>query len=136
MDLLCSLSRYADAVNQTDPRACITAIKNGGYATSPTYISKIMTIIDKYNLTQYDAIVNGDLTTIRRTLKTGSRGSDVVYLQNCLLSKGYQIGSSDGKADGIFGAATLKSVKQFQKDNNLVPDGVVGPKTWKKLGAK
>ncbi len=136
MDLLCSLSRYADAVNQTDPRACITAIKNGGYATSPTYISTIMTIIDKYNLTQYDAIVNGDLPTARKTLKMGNRGSDVIYLQNCLISKGYSVGSFDGKADGIFGNDTLRSVKKFQADNNLVADGIVGPKTWKKLGAK
>lgn len=136
MDLLCSLSRYADAVNQTDPRACITAIKNGGYATSPTYISTIMTIIDKYNLTQYDAIVNSDLPTARKTLKMGTRGSDVIYLQNCLISKGYSVGSFDGKADGIFGNDTLRSVKKFQADNNLVADGIVGPKTWKKLGAK
>ena len=37
-----------------DARQCITAIWQGGYATSPTYISTIMNIINKNNLTQYD----------------------------------------------------------------------------------
>ncbi len=57
MDLLCSLSRYKAAVNQTDAQKCITAIKNGGYCTSPTYIATIMSIIRTYNLTQYDSAV-------------------------------------------------------------------------------
>lgn len=35
-----------------DARQCITAIRQGGYATSPTYISTIMNIINKNNLTQ------------------------------------------------------------------------------------
>lgn len=60
MDLLCSLSRYKGAVNQTDPRTCITAIKNGGYATSPSYINTIMSIVNKNNLTQYDSVVTGN----------------------------------------------------------------------------
>lgn len=57
MDLLCSLSRYKAAVNQTDAQKCITAIKNGGYCTSPKYISTIMNIIRTYGLTEYDSAV-------------------------------------------------------------------------------
>lgn len=57
MDLLCSLSRYKAAVNQTDAQKCITAIKNGGYCTSPTYIATIMNIIRTYGLTEYDSAV-------------------------------------------------------------------------------
>ncbi len=57
MDLLCSLSRYKAAVNETNAQKCITAIKNGGYCTSPTYIATIMSIIRTYNLTQYDSAV-------------------------------------------------------------------------------
>lgn len=59
MDLLCSLSRYKAAVNQTDAQKCIAAIKNGGYCTSPTYITTIMSIIRTHNLTQYDSTVTG-----------------------------------------------------------------------------
>ena len=36
-------------------------------------------------------------------------------------------------ADGDFGSATEKAVKQFQRDWNLQQDGVVGPKTWAML---
>jgi len=34
---------------------------------------------------------------------------------------------------GIFDLNTLTSVKSFQKINGLVPDGIVGPITWKSL---
>ncbi len=125
MDLLCSLSRYNAAVCETDPKKCITAIKNGGYATSPTYINTIMSIISRYNLTQYDSVVTGK----RRTLKFGSRGTDVTYLQQRLTAKGYGVGS----IDGIFGAKTLEAVKAFQAENNLVIDGIVGVSTWKAI---
>ena len=57
MDLLCRLSRYMAAVNETNAQKCITAIKNGGYCTSPTYISTIMNIIRTYGLTEYDSAV-------------------------------------------------------------------------------
>lgn len=125
MDLLCSLKRYEGAVNQTDPRTCITAIKNGGYATSPTYINTILGIIKKYNLTIYDNIVIGQ-NPIRPTLRYGSRGNDVKYLQQMLTSNGYNAGA----ADGIFGAKTLDAVKMFQLKNGLSIDGIVGQKTW------
>lgn len=48
MDLLCGASRYKNAVNNTDALSTITAIKNGGYATSPTYINTIMSIYNNY----------------------------------------------------------------------------------------
>lgn len=131
MDLLCNLSRYAAAVNQTDPRTCITAIKNGGYATSPAYINTVMDIIKTYNLTQYDGAVTGKAISGKRaTLRMGSRGADVTYLQQCLTAKGYGVGS----IDGIFGNRTLNAVRAFQTKNGLVADGIVGNKTWTALG--
>lgn len=53
-NLICGSSRYAGAVNNGNAESAITAIKNGGYATSPTYIKNVMNIINSYNLTQYD----------------------------------------------------------------------------------
>lgn len=53
-DLICNNKRYAGAVGETDARACITAIKEGGYATSPDYIANVMSIVEKYDLTKYD----------------------------------------------------------------------------------
>lgn len=48
MDLLCSLSRYREAASNPNAKNTITAIKEGGYATSPTYINTIMSIYNKY----------------------------------------------------------------------------------------
>jgi flagellum-specific peptidoglycan hydrolase FlgJ len=55
-DLILGLSRYSKAINSNSPLECITAIKNGGYATSPTYINTIMSIINSNNLTKYDNV--------------------------------------------------------------------------------
>ena len=39
----------------------------------------------------------------------------------------------EGKIDGILGSKTKKAVVDFQAQNNLKPDGKVGPKTWEKM---
>ena len=57
-------------------------------------------------------------------LKVGSNGPLVKELQRAL-------GIS---ADGIFGKGTESSVKQFQKENNLTVDGLVGSRTWEAIG--
>jgi N-acetylmuramoyl-L-alanine amidase len=38
------------------------------------------------------------------------------------------------RIDGIFGPETFNNVRAFQVKKGLVPDGEVGPKTWKALG--
>lgn len=53
-NLICNSSRYKKALYCKSATECITAIKNGGYATSPVYIKTIMSIIDSNNLRQYD----------------------------------------------------------------------------------
>ena len=35
-------------------------IKEGGYATSPTYVTNVMAVIDSNNVTQYDNVVTGN----------------------------------------------------------------------------
>lgn len=55
-DLITKAERYRKACVSNSPLECITAIKNGGYATSPTYINTIMSIINSNNLTKYDVV--------------------------------------------------------------------------------
>jgi len=43
------------------------------------------------------------------------------------------VGITGRKIDGVFGPMTEAAVRRFQRDQGLVPDGIVGPKTWKKL---
>lgn len=65
------------------------------------------------------------------TLKRGSKGEYVSLLQTKLVNKGYSVGSYG--IDGDFGKATEAAVRQFQRDNGLDPDGIVGAKTWDAL---
>jgi hypothetical protein len=67
---------------------------------------------------------------VRATLKIGARGQLVVDLQNLLKRSGYSVSN-----DGVFGKMTRGVVQQFQLDNRLLADGVVGPKTWTSLEA-
>ena len=57
-DLITKSSRYRKACVSNSPLECITEIKNGGYATSPSYINTIMAIIKDNNLTKYDNVQN------------------------------------------------------------------------------
>lgn len=54
-NLITKKARYAGAVNNPNYRSAIIAIKAGGYATDPDYVNKIISIIEKYNLTKFDA---------------------------------------------------------------------------------
>ncbi len=64
------------------------------------------------------------------SLSSGSNGDEVKKLQETLIEKGYD----PGEVDGIFGNKTREAVMAFQKDNELTPDGIAGPKTLAALG--
>ena len=48
--------RYKGIKGMTDYKKVAQLIKDGGYATSLTYVDKLCSIIDKWNLTQYDVL--------------------------------------------------------------------------------
>lgn len=50
-------------------------------------------------------------------------------VQAALQSAGYYSGNIDGK----IGGKTIEAIKQFQRDNNLKVDGIVGAGTWAQL---
>lgn len=61
----------------------------------------------------------------RPTLRRPAKGEEVEKLQKLLGIK----------VDGDFGPNTEAAVRDFQRSNNLVPDGIVGPRTWAALSA-
>ncbi|GAA0732435.1 sporangiospore maturation cell wall hydrolase GsmA [Dactylosporangium roseum] len=53
-----SLSRYAAAFNYTNnPNQFVAEVHKGGYATDPNYTTKLVTLMTKYNLYQYDLAI-------------------------------------------------------------------------------
>lgn len=63
----------------------------------------------------------------RPTLRRGSMGDRVKEAQK-------KLGFVGDAADGNFGPLTEAAVRRFQRDHGLVPDGIIGPKTWAELG--
>lgn len=63
-------------------------------------------------------------------LKFRAVRDDVRVLQRMLMTHGAKL-----VVDGAFGPATLDAVRTFQRRRGLVPDGVVGPRTWTALEA-
>ncbi|QGY47053.1 DUF3380 domain-containing protein [Maribellus comscasis] len=66
-----------------------------------------------------------------KTIKFRSNGQEVRTLQQMLVKLGYKITVSE-----YFDEETDAAVKDFQRKNNLVADGIVGPKTWAKFESK
>jgi hypothetical protein len=60
----------------------------------------------------------------RPTLRRGSRGPLVEEIQRKL---------NIVPADGDFGPATEAAIREFQRNNALVPDGIFGPRSWAAL---
>ena len=54
-----SKARYDGLKGCKDYKKAVQIIKDGGYATSLTYVEKLCSIIEKWNLTQYDAKDSG-----------------------------------------------------------------------------
>ncbi len=69
------------------------------------------------------------LATSKKTLKAGSKGSDVVLIQqfmNLYFKK-------TSKTDGIFGKTLTANVQTFQKQNKISQTGQIGPTTIAKM---
>lgn len=62
--------------------------------------------------------------------KIGSSGGEVRLIQTALKERGYY----QGAIDGIYGTNTKNAVLNFQKDNGLAADGIVGKDTMNALG--
>lgn len=74
---------------------------------------------------------NAPVASMPRILKLGDSGTEVRKLQQLLWDKNFPCGAIDGD----FGINTHRAVKAFQAYWSMTVDGIVGPKTWKALGA-
>lgn len=127
-----STKRYENLKSADTPEEYLKRIKLDGYATSSTYVNTNMNCIKKYDLEKWDwkkvTIVSNPYTLTATLLKNGAKGDSVKWLQFELDRYGYNL-----TIDGIFGAKTTAAVKDYQKKNGLMVDGIVGKNTIKKL---
>lgn len=85
------------------------------------------------------AILNGTAAPLKLIPRQDSQGRPTIRRNGAnnlkFLVKEIQlkVGITDKQADGIFGPSTEAMVRHFQRLNNLVPDGIIGPKTWEAL---
>ena len=73
----------------------------------------------------------GLLVLFMETIAYGSQGAYVEALQLALYRAGFLTQQSE--IDGIFEINTQNAVLRFQRAYGVVPDGIVGVKTWNQL---
>ncbi len=75
--LLTQASRYKAVVGETDYKKACQEIHKAGYATDPSYAEKLIALIEKYNLVQYDIahkVIKEDpelATAVSKLIKSG-----------------------------------------------------------------
>lgn len=117
-----NLNDYADKLDLKG----MTRRINGGYFGLEErihYFDKIMDILDyspDYIDNTIDYTVDYEPFGI---IRLGSNGDMVALIQMTLHLN----------PDGLFGKNTENAVKKWQSENNLVPDGVLGPKSLEKM---
>lgn len=81
--------------------------------------------INNTPITEEEALTNDPVPLIGR----GIAGPPVEDVQRTLVDQGYY----DGPIDGIYGPETEAAVRDFQSDEELIADGIVGENTWDAL---
>ena len=142
---LLNTSLYKKVLATSGYKEQMQQIKACGYMTSITEVNSCISIISKYNLTQYDntsaqvsAASNPKITVNQNpfsepttNVKLGSRGEGVKWAQWFLWRFGL---INKSGIDGIFGINTYAAVVEAQRRLGLVSDGIIGPitrETWK-----
>jgi hypothetical protein len=103
-------------VDAGGPWECSGELSNPGVFTINATGGKLAPVTTSTNINKF---------TFTKKLNVGSKGIDVVTLQNRLKSEGVFTGT----ASGYYGLVTKEAVKKLQLKYELSPVGVVGPKT-------
>ena len=78
------------------------------------------------------ATIDSPKPRIINPMLEGTTGEEVSRLQNNLKNLGYY----NGDITGTFDVATGTAVQAFQRDNNMLPTGIVNQKTWELIEEK
>jgi peptidoglycan hydrolase-like protein with peptidoglycan-binding domain len=105
-------------VTPTTGGAAVTSLPGIAETTAPATPAAVTTIASRV------------VTSPSENVRKGDTGPGVEQIQTALRAAGYDL-----KADGVFGDVTDRAVRDYQEENGLTVDGVVGPNTWAKLGS-
>lgn len=156
---LLSYSRYKQVCSCKDYKSACQKVYECGYATDPNYPKKLISIIEENRLYEFDGenvygnkirkfqhlcneinikdsegkyLVEDNILGWRTRscipkmplLKQGSKGKAVVFVQEV-------VGAIS--VDGDFGPITKECVIRYQRNKNILVDGIVGRQTWEAL---
>lgn len=92
--------RYAGLKGETNYQKAAQIIKDGGYATSPTYVTSLCNVIQKWNLTKYDVVkpVTSTQTSTNTSTSTTtgvkfSKGDEIKLVAGAKYTNGKSIPS-------------------------------------------
>ncbi len=71
--------RYEGIIGCTDYRTAAQIIKNGGYATAVNYVDVICSVIERWDLTQYDLQEDGTAPAPVQTVTSTSSNEKILY---------------------------------------------------------
>lgn len=110
------------------------ALTEDKYLTADTYLRRGDILVKTGHTVM--ALEDGDaaktVAVCLPRLQKGSQNRSVMALQRILSTYGYKLGNKN-PYDGKFQTMTDTAVRQYQKENGLTVDGVVGEETWAKL---
>ena len=117
-----SKKRYDGLKGCTDYKKAAQIIKDGGYATSSTYVDNLCSIIEKYSLTQYDTAATETKTVWYRVRKTWADSKSQLGAYKVLANAkacadknpGYQHPDT-----GLIVIDTLQKVRSNDQNNSM-----------------
>lgn len=133
-----SISQSPNLAQSPDPKKSKIATSAQNNIVNTTRSSNLSTANQRHSIASTQssrdrsASINARTSLLRPILKLGDRGLDVTILQTILKELGYY----PLNIDGDYGDSTELAVQNFQKQNNLLPDGIVGFSTCNILKAK
>lgn len=126
---LLTSTRYKPVLRAKNYKDACTQVRQCGYATDPSYTTKLINIIEANGFQKYDNPGSAGTASMSiEFLKLGSKGDSVKALQQKLNKLGYGL-----TIDGDFGKMTEAAVFDFQKGHGLDADGIAGENTIKCL---
>lgn len=117
----------AGVLNATTPEDYANALYKAGYATDPNYASKIISIVDRYNLRQYDKKENPKPVETNATTYTVIKGDTLWAISQKFGVSVDQIKKLNGLTSNVL---SIGQVLKIKEDPTITYTVVKGDTLW------